>query len=77
MSGPIGNRVTLQKVSAKKDKELEGTGEPLRVRRFDTEIERSWFSVNCRDQLWLVSQLVGSRSKRTIIVETVDNWFSS
>ena len=44
MSGLIGNGVTELKRSAKKDKELEGTGEPLRVRTVLATIKSSWFS---------------------------------
>ena len=41
----IGNGVAQLKLSVEKDMELEGTGEPVRVRTVFATIESSWFSV--------------------------------
>ena len=45
MSGLIGNGVAQLILSVEKGKELEGTGEPVRVRTVSATFESSWFSV--------------------------------
>ena len=61
MSGLIGNGVTQLKLSVKKDKELEGTGEPVKVRTVLVTIKSSWFSSD----------------KRMVLATINSSWFSS